>query len=126
MKIFTKPFFISLPVVILALGIALSSNSIVNGQEAASPPSTLEVTADFSLAPNPSYGQITLKSQHFNDVPLEINIYSITGNLVKNVKIQQYQRDEEIMIDLNGLMPSLYLLELKSGIHSSIKKFVLR
>lgn len=126
MKIFTRRFIFSLPVLILVLGLALSFSSFVKGQEVKSPLPSVEVPAEFSLSPNPTYGRITVKSQYLNDVAVEINIYSITGNLVKTVDVPQYQRNEDISIELSGMLPSLYLLELKSGNHSSIKKFVLR
>ena len=64
-------------------------------------------TFELSVFPNPSQGNITVTSDVNID---EINIYSLTGKLLKSIN----EEDDMIDIDLNNLVSGMYILEVYS------------
>jgi hypothetical protein len=87
---------------------------------------TEESKIDFSVSPNPATERISISSLSVQDVPLQIRFFSVTGNLIKHIELENYEKDKDISIEVSDLTRGLYFVELRTGPHSLIKKVVLR
>jgi hypothetical protein len=68
--------------------------------------------ASFSLSPNPLTDVSVLSIQNVTDFnSLELEIYDITGKLVKSNKI----KSEEYLLNKSNFTSGIYFLKIKSG-----------
>jgi len=68
--------------------------------------------ADFSLYPNPSKGQFSIKTVGLTGNNVELKIYNILGQQVFS-QIQTIENNGEVNVDASGLSSGLYLIELQ-------------
>ncbi|MCC5929635.1 MAG: T9SS type A sorting domain-containing protein [Cyclobacteriaceae bacterium] len=85
-----------------------------------------ESKIDFSVSPNPATERISISSRNTYNLPLQIRFFTVTGNLIKQIELENYQKEEDINIEVSELTRGLYFVEFRSGPHSLIKKVVLR
>lgn len=85
-----------------------------------------ESKIEFSVSPNPATDRLTISSPSFQDMSLQIRFFSVTGNLIKQIELENYQKEKDIYVEVSELTRGLYFVEFRSGPHSSIKKVVLR
>ena len=63
--------------------------------------------------PNPASQKLFVKYTNLNTINANISFYDITGNLVRNVNLNE-QHNQAQEIDLNGLSTGLYLMRMVS------------
>jgi hypothetical protein len=75
----------------------------------------------FSIYPNPTADIVTLKLDNLNHSNLTVNIYNLTGTLVKTVKLHQNIQQ----INVHDLVNGIYMVEIKSEEHTDVKKLII-
>jgi hypothetical protein len=78
--------------------------------------------SDFLLYPNPTQDYFNIKSEISNGFKTEVNIYSIDGQLAKSVSISP--DSNKIYIDIDDLMPGIYIVQLKVGNQIAYQRLV--
>jgi hypothetical protein len=84
-----------------------------------------EQTSDniaFSLYPNPASDIVTLNIDNRNNAALTLNIYNITGTLVRQKILKQYQKQ----INIRNLSNGFYLVTIKSKDLSITQKLIIQ
>ena len=76
---------------------------------------------EFIVFPNPTFGRITISMAESIET-YSIRIESIMGSLVKEISNQTSTIND---VDLNGLMPGIYLLTIQSGQRLGTSRVVL-
>lgn len=76
----------------------------------------------FNLYPNPAIDIVTLNIYNSNNENFEINIYDITGELVRAKMIKQNQRQ----ISIRDLSDGIYVVEIKSKEGSGKQKLIIQ
>ncbi|NJB82187.1 T9SS type A sorting domain-containing protein [Wenyingzhuangia aestuarii] len=92
----------------------------LNPDEGGTPLTLSKITSDdYIISPNPtnSFVQIDLKNEDLKIV--NINIYNNLGSLVKNIKV-----DKTLKLDLSGLLPGVYYLNINDGESTTHKKLI--
>jgi hypothetical protein len=79
------------------------------------------INEDLSIYPNPSKGIFYLSRNNISD-PLQLSVYTITGQEVKELKVE---REKEIELDLKDLAPGLYLLKIEDKRGTSTHKLII-
>lgn len=79
-------------------------------------------TKIFSIYPNPASNVITLNLNKTNNEALDLNVYSISGTLVKSEMLKQNQHETNIADLPNGV----YLVTIKSKNETETKKLVIQ
>ncbi|MFK8008224.1 MAG: T9SS type A sorting domain-containing protein [Saprospiraceae bacterium] len=82
-----------------------------------------EQNLEILLSPNPSFGEIEIKSLIFESGDTELQIFSPSGQLVFEKSIAS--RSHYQNLDLNGLNNGLYVIHLRSGKHFSTSNVVI-
>lgn len=77
----------------------------------------------YRLYPNPATGILYIGSEAGTDINA-IQIYDLSGRAVRNLAYRE--TDSNISIDISGLSPGLYLVELRFGDQSITKKIIIR
>lgn len=77
---------------------------------------------NFNLFPNPASDIITLKIDNLSNTDLTLNIYNVTGTLVKSELLQQNQRQ----INIGGLSDGIYMVEIKSEEWTEKQKLIIQ
>jgi len=68
--------------------------------------------ADFSLYPNPTNGQFTIKTSGLTGNDIELKIYNVLGQQVFS-QAQTIENNGEVNVDASGLSGGLYMIELQ-------------
>jgi parallel beta-helix repeat protein len=68
--------------------------------------------SDFSLYPNPTTGQFTIKTSGLTGNNVELKIYNILGQQVFS-QAQTIENNGEVNVDASGLSSGLYMIELQ-------------
>lgn len=76
----------------------------------------------FNLYPNPSSDIVTLNIDNANCTDLTLNIYNVTGNLVKSEMLKQYKRQ----INIGDLSNGIYEVEIKSKECNGKQKLIIK
>jgi hypothetical protein len=71
-----------------------------------------------SIFPNPSNGSFSIKA---NTTISKVSIYSLTGELIKDVNVENTEEKE---IQVNGLSTGIYFVELQNETEKSWKKII--
>lgn len=81
----------------------------------------------FSVFPNPSKGDFTLQYDVLKRNDVRVDVYTLTGSLVKNlVDIRgQYEGKYKVQVNLNELPNGIYLVNLLNGEKRSTQKVVI-
>lgn len=87
--------------------------------DVAEPAST---TASFSLYPNPASDFVTLTIDNKNNSALTLDIYSITGELVRTEMPKQNQQQ----VNVSDLSNGIFLIELKSAEFTEAQKLIIQ
>ena len=84
----------------------------------------VEVKKDFgvSVYPNPSNGKFNLVSNIVQDKPFKVEVYNLTGNIVK----QFSWNGEDTYIDLSNFTAGIYLMKLNNEDGVEIKKLIVQ
>ncbi len=80
--------------------------------------------AIFRTYPNPTQGLLVIEAEHMVlSAPIEVNLYSLCGNLVMSTSLLAQEKQ---LIDISGLRPGLYMLEIrlpeKNSVHRIMKQ----
>jgi Secretion system C-terminal sorting domain len=79
------------------------------------------------LSPNPSQGQVSLVLNPKQETLVRVNIFNAAGNLMKqgliNKKLMPGQ--QSVSLDISGLKPGVYIVEVQEGKQSSKQKLVI-
>ncbi len=82
-----------------------------------------EQNLDITLSPNPTFGEIEIKSLIFESGETELQVYSTSGQLVFEKLIAS--RSHYQKVDLSGLKNGIYVIHLRNGKHFSTSKLVM-
>jgi hypothetical protein len=74
------------------------------------------------ISPNPAGDFFTIFLKRRINSELNLNMYNVTGNLVKSCLVLQNSQQIETM----GLTDGIYIIEIKSGNWSEKQKLILR
>ena len=77
------------------------------------------------IFPSPSTGRITISGREFHNNNLLIQIYDITGSVIKEKQVEVFSSSFSTIIDLSGNDPGLYLVYLKSGDRVVVRELIL-
>jgi parallel beta-helix repeat protein len=78
----------------------------------------------FSVAPNPSYGQFTIRSSTVGSENVQLIIRNSNGKLLHHQRITKAGSNFEHTIDLSGKAKGVYFITLKDGHHLINKKLI--
>lgn len=70
------------------------------------------------IYPNPVYDKLNISNPSINNPSTAIEIISMTGQIIKNIKISDTQ------IDLRGLNPGMYYLRIQDGKKQYLNSFI--
>lgn len=76
----------------------------------------------FSLYPNPASDIVTLNIDNMNNTDLTLNIYNVTGTLVKSEMLKQNQQQ----INTGNLNNGIYMIEIKSEEWTEKQKLIIQ
>ena len=76
----------------------------------------------FNLFPNPAFDIITLNIDNRNNDDLTLNIYNVTGTLVKS----EMHKQNNSQINISDLSNGIYMVEFKSKEMSGAQKLIIR
>lgn len=84
-------------------------------------------TNEFTVYPNPSNGEFTVKYELLKRSDVKITIFNITGALVKSIVnvASQYEGQYQIPVNLNELPNGIYSVSFIKGGTQSIEKIVI-
>jgi len=82
-----------------------------------------EQTNSRNIYPNPTYGELCIKTENLINQKVDIAIFNVEGNLVKKSTVN-IKPKEIIKIDLNDLKKGLYILEVKGESINYRRKFI--
>jgi uncharacterized protein (TIGR02145 family) len=78
------------------------------------------------LSPNPTEENITMEMINDYTGPLEIDIISSTGQIVKQFRLNKYQAIFSTSIELSGLAENSYLMAVKYGTESEVQRITIK
>ncbi|WP_179021239.1 reprolysin-like metallopeptidase [Winogradskyella forsetii] len=80
-------------------------------------------TTDFNIYPNPNNGTFNISMRHPQSNKIDITVYDINGRRIFEEQYDSAQILEQ-QINLNQVQSGMYLVEVKDGLHTVIKKIV--
>jgi hypothetical protein len=80
---------------------------------------------DFLLFPNPAKNFFNLRSDYFRKTDLDISVITVTGAIVKNFRLDDFNTGTEIRIDASALKPGIYFIRIDNGIKNVMKRLIL-
>ena len=83
---------------------------------------TAETNA-FSLYPNPASSELYLQSSIAMDEKMQLDIVSVSGQLISSTQITGIQANNRTQINVNGLAQGVYYLRVVSGQQQSVLRF---
>jgi len=78
------------------------------------------------LFPNPSTGDATLQFNLNEDQTCLIQVFDATGRLISRQEQAATQGENRFPIDLNGLTPGIYLVDMQAGKQKTTQRLVLQ
>jgi subtilisin-like proprotein convertase family protein len=85
--------------------------------------STYDRERDFNIYPNPNNGEFTILMNKVQNSQIGIEIYDLNGRKVYNQEFQATSSFKKA-INLNNLQSGVYLVKIKDGANTGIKKLV--
>jgi hypothetical protein len=79
---------------------------------------------DFNVYPNPSSGMYNVIVELSHAVPVQLEVYSITGQLIP-VMVQQGSLSNIYQLDLSDQAAGVYMIKLTAGDYSVVRKVTL-
>lgn len=97
-------------------------------EDTSTPPTHVAATPaanGITLYPNPASGYCTIKTtaMHYNAI---VNITDITGRLVKTNKIQSQKPSNTFPVELNGIPPGIYIVNMQLDDKRSTQRLVIQ
>ena len=78
---------------------------------------------EFSVAPNPTTGSITLKIETIDqNAPLEMKVYSLIGQEMMRETIMPFEGLKEMRLDFTTLPKGIYMLQISNGKNARTKR----
>lgn len=77
----------------------------------------------FALFPNPNNGNFTIKGASLFNTPVTVDVYDVSGRQIFNNEYENSSNFNEA-IHLNNVQAGIYLVKIKSGSKSIIKKVI--
>lgn len=78
---------------------------------------------EFSVAPNPTTGTITLKLETLDgNKPLEMKVYSLIGQEMMKETIMPFDGLKEMRLDFSHLPKGIYMLQISNGSNAKVKR----
>ncbi len=82
-------------------------------------------SSSMQVFPNPTHDKVTIqKSQVASGTAIEISIYNMMGEIIRNRYTDSRTKNQELTIDVSQLPPGMYWLEIKSGEKIFRSKFI--
>jgi subtilisin-like proprotein convertase family protein len=81
---------------------------------------------DFSIYPNPSEGQFTIKGLNFNQGNISVEVYDLKGRLILKENLSTMSSDFEKTLNLKRSSSGIYLVKVIQGNSSQIKKLIVQ
>jgi hypothetical protein len=78
----------------------------------------------FTLFPNPNNGSFTIKGTSLFNTPVAVDVFDVAGRQIFYVKYEDSTNFKET-IKLNNMQSGMYLVKIKSGSKSIIKKVII-
>ncbi|WP_178987056.1 reprolysin-like metallopeptidase [Winogradskyella schleiferi] len=78
---------------------------------------------DFTIYPNPNNGTFNISMRNPQSNKIDITVYDVNGRRIFEAHYDSAQIFEE-QINLNQVQSGMYLIEVKDGLHTVIKKIV--
>ena len=90
--------------------------------------STLGVTEDafFNIFPNPVLDQVNVQFQSdgLKEDKISLRLYDMLGHVLKEIEIDLRDGGFESYLDLGGMPPGLYFVELDTGVERLIQRII--
>ena len=77
----------------------------------------------FSLYPNPASTELYLNSTFSLDEKVQLDIVSISGQLIQSTQVPSIQANSRTQVNVNGLAQGVYYLRVISGQEQSVLRF---
>ena len=90
------------------------------------PPTSVPGPTSVDLSPNPSRGSFTIQSSAPWPALVQFRVLNTYGQLLRDWEIRNAGGDYQIPVDLPGLEPGVYLLEVKTDGKRWVKKVVVQ
>ena len=81
-----------------------------------------EYSEKIKLSPNPAQNSLNIHINQEYETPTHIRIFDILGRQVGESEIQAGRKEEKI--DINGLSPGIYFLNLQNGVVNETLKLI--
>ncbi len=79
---------------------------------------------DFTVYPNPTYGELNINLREYSDRNAQLEIYSLEGKMPKIIRIEEAQATTETVL-LNEYPSGMYFVKLKpEGLPDVTKRIV--
>jgi len=79
---------------------------------------------DFSLAPNPSSGNVTLYYRYDADGPVEVTVTDVTGRTTF-AEVLSAQPSGNVQLPLSNQQPGIYFVQMKYGDSKGVQKLII-
>lgn len=79
----------------------------------------------FNIYPNPtSVGMLTIEKKENFTSPLQMTLFNISGQVVKERRIETFNKVKDYRVNLNDMTSGVYMLHLQGGEHREVKRLV--
>lgn len=84
-------------------------------------------TFEFNVFPNPTDGNVKINLDNFKGENLEINVYSLTGDLIKNIPFNQSNIDGYYNLDVNltSLSKGIYFIKVIADENTATRQLII-
>lgn len=85
---------------------------------------TEAINEQITIAPNPTNGAATVTIQNDGVGKLDLQLYFLTGKLVRQINATKNTGSFTTSVDLHDLPNGIYLLDIRQGEHRTVKRIV--
>ena len=85
-----------------------------------------DASAAFELFPNPTEGQLTIKSDEKTGGKVSLQVVDVTGKELLSRIDDDMKQGKEIQLDLSQLPKGIYFLNIESGANTMQRKVVIQ
>jgi len=78
------------------------------------------------LFPNPSNGRINIEIEMENKLTAELIVYDLTGRVVLSQQKVLYAGSNTISMNLEGIAPGTYVLQMKNNDKQYVASFIIQ
>ncbi len=83
-------------------------------------------SSSVKIYPNPSNGQFTIEIETENNLTADVIIYDLTGRIILSQQSVLHSGSNTIMMNIEGVAPGTYVLQMKNGEKQYVSSFIVR